>query len=171
MSSYLNSNKQNPIMYAAQLQHWEAVEFLSSRGVFSEASDHQGQTVLLRALAAYQFELATKLIRRGSDINATNREGRTALSHFLCDGKYKVVDFLLKMAANPHIMDFDGMDSCDYAAQQGFQDFKQLLNCQPESRVMANIKQKAVLDEGFLRDTKPDSFMDNTSQLIEKLKS
>jgi len=98
------------------LKHWEAVEFLSSRGVFSEASDHEGQTVLLRALAAYQFELASKLISRGSDINATNREGRTALSHFLCEGKYKVVDFLLKMAANPHIMDFDGMDSCDYAA-------------------------------------------------------
>jgi len=36
---------------------------------------------------------------------------------------------------------------------------------------MANIKQKAVLDEGFLRDTKPDSFMDNTNQLMEKLKS
>jgi hypothetical protein len=31
---------------------------------------------------------------------------------------------------------------------------------------MANIKQKAVLDQGFSQDTKPDSFMDNTSQLM-----
>jgi len=86
MNNYLNSNQQSPLMYAAWLRHWEAVEFLTSRGVLTDASDHEGLTVLMRVLAAYKFELATKLINRGSDINATNREGRTALSHFLAEG-------------------------------------------------------------------------------------
>lgn len=73
-------------MFAAWLRHWEAVDFLSSRGVLTNDSDNEGLTVLMRVLAGYKFELATKLINQGSDINATNREGRTALSRFLAEG-------------------------------------------------------------------------------------
>ena len=49
-----------------------------------------------------------------------------------------MVDFLMKMNANPHIEDFDGMDSCDYASQQGFTDFKDLLKCVHSLRIKAD---------------------------------
>lgn len=69
----------------------------------------------MKVLSHNQFDTAAKLLNRGSDIDAFNREGLTALSYFIKTGKVKVIDFLLKMDANPHIEDFHGHDSCDYA--------------------------------------------------------
>jgi uncharacterized protein len=120
----VNSKGQNPIMFAASIQNWDAVDFLSAQGMLIDVEDHDGLTLLFKTLVASQFDLAARLISRGSDLNAFNREGKTALSYFICTGRFKVVDFLMKMNANPHIEDFEGKDSCDYATQQGFTDFK-----------------------------------------------
>ena len=48
--------------------------------MMADVEDREGKTVLVRVLEAYKFELATKLIRRGADVNSVNREGRTALT-------------------------------------------------------------------------------------------
>ena len=143
----MSSKGQNPITFAATIQNWEAVDYLSSKEVLTDVEDQDGITLLMKVLLHERFDLAAKLLNRGSDINAFNKEGQTALSYFICQGKFKVVDFLMKMNANPHIEDFDGMDSCDYATQNGFLDFKTLLNCNPAARVRADTQKRATVEQ------------------------
>jgi ankyrin repeat protein len=116
LNFFLNTKGQNPIIFAADLQNWEAVDFLSSKGVLIDVEDNDGTTLIMKVLTSERFDLATKLLNRGSDINSFNRDGQTALSYFIHQGNYRVVDFLLKMKADPHVEDFNGHDSCDYAA-------------------------------------------------------
>ena len=81
---FLNLSGQNPLMYAAVVHNWPAVDYLSYAGLLIDIEDTDGMTLLMKVLKEYQFDLAAKLINRGSDINAYNREGRTALSYFIC---------------------------------------------------------------------------------------
>mmetsp|Transcript_35329 Transcript_35329/g.54084 ORF Transcript_35329/g.54084 Transcript_35329/m.54084 type:complete len:89 (-) Transcript_35329:1070-1336(-) len=59
-----------------------------------------------------------QLLMRGADINYCNqKQGFTAL-HIAIEKQYpvKIIKFLLKSKANPHIEDFNGEDCCDKAA-------------------------------------------------------
>ena len=76
----LNSLGHNPLTYAASLKYFDLVNYLTGRGMFVDVEDHEGKTVLLRALENYNQALAEKLLARGADINLVNREGKTALS-------------------------------------------------------------------------------------------
>lgn len=143
----LNSKGQNPIVSAAHNQNWDAVDYLSSRGVLVDVEDQDGLTLLMKVLTYNQFDTAAKLLSRGSDVDAFNREGQTALSYFIRKGKVKVVDFLLKMDANPHIEDFHGQDSCDYATQNGILEFRDLLSCDRTKRVKADKVQRLSAEE------------------------
>ena len=105
--------------------------------MMADVEDREGKTVLVRVLEAYKFELATKLIRRGADVNSVNREGRTALTIAILQHRVPIVEYLLKNQANPHIEDFQGRCSCDYAELNNILNFPELLKCEPQLRQKA----------------------------------
>ena len=57
-------------MYAAIIGNWETVNYLSIRGILLDVEDKEGKTLLFRAVAGEQYELASKLLRRGANVNA-----------------------------------------------------------------------------------------------------
>jgi len=56
-------------MYAAQYGNFEAVNYLSVRGVLLDVQDREGKSLLLRTLLAEKYELGSKLLNRGATIN------------------------------------------------------------------------------------------------------
>ena len=78
---------------------------------------------------AGEFQLGSKLLRRGVDINWRNREGMTALSYALIHRNLKMVQFLIENGADPHIEDSRDHDSCDYAQVNGIDQFAELNYC------------------------------------------
>ena len=56
-------------MYAAQYGNFDAVNYLSMRGVHLDVEDREGKSLLLRTLMAEKYELETKLIQRGAKVN------------------------------------------------------------------------------------------------------
>ena len=141
MNFYINSTGHNALTYAASIGNFEAVDYLSQRGMLPDVEDRDGKTVLVRVLEAYNFELANKLIRRGANVNSVNREGKTALSIFLLQHRTPIVEYLIKNQADPHIEDFNGRDSCNYAELNNIYNFPELLRCEPK------LRKKATLDE------------------------
>lgn len=74
------SQGHNPLTYAASLKHFDAVDYLTGRGMLIDVEDRDGKTILLRALENHNLSLAEKLLARGADINLVNRDGKTALT-------------------------------------------------------------------------------------------
>jgi ankyrin repeat protein len=83
LNHFVDSQGNNVIMHAAFIGNWDAVNYLSIRGLYLNCEDEKGQTLLARVLAGDKYELAGRLIRRGLDINHLNKNGRTTLS-LLC---------------------------------------------------------------------------------------
>ena len=60
-----------------------------------------------------------QLLMRGANINHLNRiTGMTHLRYAIDQGlPPKIINFLLKSGANPHILDYNDQDSCDAASK------------------------------------------------------
>ena len=69
MNHAVDSHGSNVIMYAASVCNFDAVNYLSVRGVKLDVEDREGKTLLMRILMADLYDLASKLISRGADIN------------------------------------------------------------------------------------------------------
>ena len=71
----VDSKASNTIMYAAECANFDAVNYLSIRGVHLDVEDREGKSLLFRALMAEKYDLATKLLQRGATVNYQNKEG------------------------------------------------------------------------------------------------
>ena len=97
--------------------------------------DVEGYTLLARILEFAQYDLSSKLLARGLNINAQNQQGLTALSLLLRDKRVPQSKFLLVNGANPHLEDERYLDSCDYARINDLQTLSQIYGCnQPYKR-------------------------------------
>jgi ankyrin repeat protein len=78
-----------------------------------------GDTALHMAAAAYELDLARELVSRGGSVNARNRRGAEPL-HYASDGipgssgwnpeaQFAIVDFLIKVGADPNSVDGSGV--------------------------------------------------------------
>lgn len=109
-----------PLTYAAYTNRPEVVSYLSLRVRDLNPVDPLGHTALSRCLINNHFEAALKLVSRGADLNVQNLDGRTALTLCVIDENQRAVRFLLERDANPHLPDYKGLDSCDYAKDKPF---------------------------------------------------
>ena len=50
MNFYINSQGHNPLTYAASITNFEAVNYLTQRGMLADVEDKDGKTVLMRVL-------------------------------------------------------------------------------------------------------------------------
>lgn len=68
-------------MHACQHAKFDVVNYLSVRKVDLNIQDSEGRSLLMKCLLAEQYELASKLITRGADIDFVNQQnGQTALT-------------------------------------------------------------------------------------------
>lgn len=77
----------------------------------------EAHTVFVHYVLKNDFEMASKLLQRGSNLNYTNRDGKTPLSLAILLENDNAVKFLLGKGADPHFEDLIGKDSCDYAKE------------------------------------------------------
>jgi ankyrin repeat protein len=69
----------SPLTYAAKYNIDDITSYLSLRSKRLDDEDPEKLTAFTRYLLLNKFDMATKLIARGADINYTNRDGKTAL--------------------------------------------------------------------------------------------
>ena len=91
------------------------VNYLSLRAKNLDDEDHEGLTVFARYVLNENYDMATRLLQRGANVNHTNRDGKSTLTLSVQQGKEKAVSYLLGKGADPHYEDLIGHDTCDYA--------------------------------------------------------
>ncbi|CDW84797.1 ankyrin [Stylonychia lemnae] len=103
--------------------------------------DPQNETPLSRYVMFNNFDLAKKLISRGAKLDFCNKEGKTVIVQATQQMRMEAIQFLIQQGANPHIMDFQGNDACDYARINSIGSIPELNNCDPKQRMRSAVPQ------------------------------
>jgi ankyrin repeat protein len=102
------SKGRTPVMFAALCDHTtQVVELLLKSSAEVSARDSMGWTALMHATRRRQENLdaVRTLVRAGADVNASHKQGGTALSVAAHNGHTKVVQFLIEAGANVNASD------------------------------------------------------------------
>ena len=75
-----NTQGQSPITFAAFCQMDNIVNYLSLRAKNLDDEDPEGLTVFARYVLNENFDMATRLLQRGANVNHTNRDGKSTLT-------------------------------------------------------------------------------------------
>ena len=91
-----------------------------------------------------------QLLMRGADINYLNRKtGMTHLRHAIDEQlPVKIINFLIKSGANPHILDYKDQDCCEVAKDMHL--YKKVQALQSDASInnpKLRIKPQAVLEK------------------------
>lgn len=108
----------NPLIYAAKQGLHEIAMYLSLRVKDINVEDQQtGFNIFTIYMLKQDLLRMQQLIMRGADVNYLNRKtGFTHLRHAIEANLHpKIIAFLIKNGANPHIMDYNDQDACDIA--------------------------------------------------------
>jgi len=73
------------------------------------------------------LEAADELIKKGADVNKSNRDGETPLMSAAKNGHMAVVELLIRSGANINATDNLGSSAVRYAQRKGRSDMVQLL--------------------------------------------
>ena len=132
-----NSVGMTPLMFAAEQNYQNIVNYLSLRTTDLNEEDSNSITNLVHQLFSNNFEMASRLMVRGAKINYVNKNGNTAL-HLCIESKLTdAVKFLLFKGANPHIMDLIGEDACDKAKKNGMAvEIPEFNNCNINEKIL-----------------------------------
>ncbi|MFS8160005.1 MAG: ankyrin repeat domain-containing protein [Candidatus Roizmanbacteria bacterium] len=94
------------MIYAAMNNYLDIVNYLTVRAKDINVEDDNGNTLLSIFLEKNLMSCLRKVLGRGADINYCNKDGKTVLHEAVEKGySTKVIRFLLRKGANPHIMD------------------------------------------------------------------
>lgn len=124
----------NPLIYAAKQGLHEIAMYLSLRVRDINVEDQQtGFNIFTIYMLKQDLLRMQQLIMRGADVNYLNRKtGFTHLRHALEVGlQPKIIAFLLKNGANPHILDYNDQDACDVARSKPLYDHVKAFQSQP----------------------------------------
>jgi ankyrin repeat protein len=111
------ANGQNCLLYAATRGYDNIAMYLCLRTKNIDHEDSQtGINIFTFYLMKQDLKRMKQVLMRGSDINYSSSKGQTALYYAITNRlPERVVKFLIKYGANPHIEDIDGKDCCDKA--------------------------------------------------------
>jgi len=110
-----DSRGQTAAMHAAIAGHTDVLTFLLMRGADPEVTDHDGNTCLLLAIRANQRETAICLLNHSINVNAQNRQQKSALM-FACElGLHELVTMLLQRGSQVDLRDTGGRSAYSYA--------------------------------------------------------
>ena len=110
-----NKNDQTALMMACLKANVDVINILLNAGANPKATDTDGETCLHKAVTKKgkfrmhcNKETLQAIIDHGADVNATNKEDRTALMISCMNGYIDSTNVLLNAGANPNISDADG---------------------------------------------------------------
>ena len=113
-----DQNGYSPLTFAAFSNQDSILNYISLRVRNLDDEDpFEAHTVFVHYVLKNDFEMASKLLQRGSNLNYTNRDGKTPLSLAILLENDNAVKYLLGKGADPHYEDLIGKDSCDYAKE------------------------------------------------------
>ena len=132
-----NSHGISALMYAAEKNNNQIVNFLSLRTKNVNQEDTRGNTLLMHMIELKNFKMASRLIHRGAKLDYVNKFGKTVLHMQVEKNCEESVMFLMFKGANPHILDLDEKDCCDKAKENGLaRTFKEFNNCQLRKKIV-----------------------------------
>jgi len=127
--------------YASKHQLDDVVSYLSVISSHEEinSEDPYGFTPLLYYLFKENYDMCSKLIFRGADVNHIYQmhNGRTAVAIMVEQRNDLAVKFLLDKLANPHyVFGSDHKDACDLAKENGLDKrFYVMAKCNGEHKI------------------------------------
>lgn len=114
------SGGESPLIYAAMNNYHNICLYLCLRTSDVDLEDPKTtKNVFLIYLERQDQERMQQVLTRHADINHVNRITKLTPLHVAIENRMKpsIIKFLLKLEANPHIEDFNGLDCCDKAAK------------------------------------------------------
>ena len=107
----------SPLFHTAYHGYDDMCMYLSLRCKDIDMEDENGKTILLIYLLRKDIDRMKQLLIRGVDINHACKAKKWTPLHWAIENKLssKVIKFLLRNGANPHIEDDKGKDCCDKA--------------------------------------------------------
>ena len=112
-----NKNNHTALMFACNNSNEDAINMLLNAGTDPTIGDINGDTCLHAAVGQNcTKEVIEEIINHGADVNATNKNNRTALMIACHKGNIDVMNLLLNAGANFDISDDDAQTCLHYAA-------------------------------------------------------
>lgn len=124
---------QTAIFRATNNKDFKTVKLLLHLGADATVVDKYGrklpgtENVLIEASRKGDLNKVKNLINKGTNINATDQEGVTALMRAAANNRKYIVELLLKNQAKPNLADKQGKTALIYAATNGYIDIVALL--------------------------------------------
>jgi len=97
----------------------ETVKALVEAGSDVNASDEDGDSILMQSLDTNDIELVLYLLQSGVNVNASNDLGFTALMYVAIKGNFSVVQLLVENGANTSLITKGAKGAIDYATERG----------------------------------------------------
>ena len=111
-----NKNGVTPLMKASRRGNIDAISVLLHAGADPNIIDGNGNTLLHYAVYVYcRKEVLQEIVESGVDVNATNRNGITALMKASRRGHIDAISVLLHAGVDPNIVDCNGNTLLHYA--------------------------------------------------------
>ena len=112
-----SKRKVTALMTACQMSNSNVINVLLNAGANPNIVDVDGFTCLHYAVHyGFSKEVFQAIIDHRADVNATNKDNRTALMMACDDNNEGIINVLLNAGANPNIVDVDGYTCLHYAA-------------------------------------------------------
>lgn len=96
-----------------QVKHY--LETSTEKSIFIRGRDRDGDTSLIMASREKSGGMILLLLERGSEVNAANKNGRTALMEVALWGRLEITNILLSRGADRHLCDDQSLRAFDLA--------------------------------------------------------
>ncbi|KAI0449298.1 hypothetical protein F5B21DRAFT_494778 [Xylaria acuta] len=87
----------------------------SEKHLFLHGRDENGDTTCIMAAAEKSHEMVSLLLQNGANVNAVNKDGRSALMQAALWGRIETVKALINANADKHLLDHEGRSALDLA--------------------------------------------------------
>lgn len=96
-----------------KIKHY--LETSAEKSIFLRGRDHNGDTSLIMASRERSASMVVLLLEHGSELNATNKTGRTALMEAALWGRLETTKILLSRGADRYLCDEQNLRAFDLA--------------------------------------------------------
>ncbi|PKU40678.1 protein tanc1 [Limosa lapponica baueri] len=133
-ADYVDKKGQCPLVHSALRGHCHILEYLLNVAWVTPSQEHDSlrksqalQQALTAASSMGHCQIAKLLVAHGSDVNLSDKQGRTPLMVASCEGHLSTVEFLLAEGATISSLDKEGLTALSWACLKGHREVVQYL--------------------------------------------